>query len=116
MPHGGTLIYRAPVLPNDRRTHRFPRESVPHHGRLALISDRKGGDAAWIWAAIDERLCDFKLRSPNIPTIMFDPPWLGEVLCVLALRRVDQRTVCIKKYRPRARRALVQRKDIFHVR
>jgi hypothetical protein len=104
-----------PVLPDDGVAHGLAAVAVPEDRSLSLVRDADGGHVARAEPGEGERLRGHSaLGCPDLVRILLHPTRLRVDLADLPLRHGVRDAVGVENDRARARRSLVQRKDIGH--
>ena len=112
----GIAVRRSPAaLPYNRRTNRPAAAFIPKHSRFPLVRNanrrnlRRGNTLLFQHSPRRFQLC-----LPNLRRIMLHPAGLRIILPEFLLCNRKRLSGTVKQYRPRACRALVKRKNIFH--
>jgi hypothetical protein len=105
----------APVLPDDRVVDRLASLSIPHERSLALVRDSDRRNIGRPGSHSGQRLeGNSDLRKRDLLGIVLNPSRLRKDLLELLLRHRPHRSVLIEQKRPRTRRPLIQRQNVFH--
>ena len=114
--HAGTELGCALVLPNQRVMYGLPTVAIPDDRRFSLVGDTDGDQVGGRKARLGQHIPqDAALRFPYLLRVVFYPARLGKDLGELFLSHLAQPAFFVKQNSPGTRRALVERKDIFHI-
>ncbi len=106
----------ASVLPDDGVVERLAGAPVPDDGRLTLVGDADRGDILLADKTLGERALDDCLRvMPDLARAVFDPARLWVDLLVLHLLNGNDVAGVVEDHAARARRPLVDRRDVLLV-
>ncbi len=107
----------AAILPHDRVVDRLARAAVPHDRGFALVGDADGRDVRGLHVRLREHLGgDVALGRPDLARVVLDPARLREHLAEFLLRDSDDAAGVVEQDGARARGALVEGKDVSHLR
>ena len=101
-------------LPDNCVINRLTGMAIPNNRRFPLVSNPNRRNLIGLDLGLNHYVWNHWLNAiPNLQGIMFNPPWLREVLRKFLLADRNLISVMVKDNRPWARRSLVNRHDIL---